>query len=98
MKLYLRFWNASFSRLFFCGLIHKSTIIFRKIGSSSSLFVFGERNKWAVGNISRLTKEDLFLIDSQEVYLEILRQTGFVSKIRNKYQLYFYQTRLVSNF
>ena len=53
--------------------------------------------KGAVGFISRLTIGDLFLIDSQDVYLGFLRQTGFIPKIRNKSRLYIYLTRFVSN-
>ena len=53
--------------------------------------------KWAVGIIPRLTIGDLYLIDSQDLYLGFLRQTGFVPKIRNKSRLYICQMRFVSN-
>ena len=51
----------------------------------------------AVGFISRLTIGDLFLIDSKDVDLGFLRQTGFIPKIRNKSRLYIYLSRFVSN-
>ena len=68
-------------------------------GFKVALFLVGRflTGVGAVGIIPRLTIGDLYLIDSQDLYLGFLRQTGFVPKIRNKSRLYICQMRFVSN-